>query len=157
MSIKINPEDCHIMISHSWHSMKIFDGHGNLLLKSVALTSGTGGGVDSVGGDTPFGDYQMTSEAVETAPDDHANMAVYGPWFLGLWDMEGQESSRGRAGIGMHCGRQGAYAYPGAGPHELEPTHGCIRVLEEDMVNTIVPLRHKTLVAGGRVIITVGP
>lgn len=157
MTVVITPKDVHIMISHSWHSMKIFDGSGRLLLKSVALTSGTGGDVDQVGGDTPFGDYQMTSEIVPTAPDDYANMAIYGPYFLGLWDMEGQESSRGRAGIGMHAGRQGAYAYSSADPHELEPTHGCCRVLEEDLVDVIVPLRHKTLAAGGRVIVTVGP
>ena len=158
MSLTFGPSDCHMVVSHAWHSLNVFDGHGKLLFHSSALTSGTGGSVDNTGGDTPFGDYLVTSEIIETLPaEPWDTRAAYGPWFLGLTDLEGQESSRGRAGIGMHGGRQGDYAPDPTERHLLYPTHGCIRVFDDVLSHKIVPLVRSTQAAGGRVVITVGP
>ena len=153
--LNLQPHDVHMIVSHTWRSMKVYTGDGRQILATDALTSGTGGDFTQVGGDTPLGTYRFTGEIIQTTIEDSfATWASYGPWFLGLFDVDGQERIIGRSGIGMHGGRQGKYAPDSRNTHHLYPTHGCIRVYDEILDEKIVPLLRQTL-RGGKAYVTV--
>ncbi len=115
-------------------------------------SDGPGYNPDVHGGDTPPGLYEVTG--VERIPADDPQAASFGAWYLWLAEQEGQESSRGRSGIGWHGGGSGL-------PNPLAPrqgwqvTHGCLRSQNEDLEKIIVPSVSYVLRRGGRVWLSV--
>ena len=136
----LKPADIHMIVSHTWRSLRCFKGDGTLMLKTDALTEGVNGDYHLAGGDTPLGTYRFTGEIVKTSSQEPLDVwASYGPYFLGLHDVDGQERILGRAGIGMHGGRQGRFAPDPNNKRLLYPTHGCIRVYDDVLTDFIVP------------------
>jgi len=152
----MNPGDIHIMISHAQKVAQAYDHTGVKVFRIDALTHGVGGGVDAHAGDTPAGDYRATGLVQTTDADTSATWAAYGPWFVALDDLEGQERSRSRAGIGMHGGGTGL-PDPQANRQDLIPTCGCIRIHNHDLATLIVPLVKHALANGLEFLVTVGP
>ena len=160
MDLALKPGDIHVMISHmrkiACGYRKSGDGADKLWI-IPALTEGVGGGPDAHAGDTPWGDYQATGIVPTTAADTEETRMAYGPSFISLADLEGQESSRGRAGIGIHGGGTSLGTVGSQQPQQpLVPTCGCIRLHNQDLVDRVVPLVRETLHAGRRFIVTVG-
>lgn len=158
--LNLKPEDIHMIVSHTWRTLKCYTGEGKLVFSSDALTEGVGdyddtGRQNLPNSDTPFGTYKFTGEIIKTTVEDSfAVWASYGPWFLGLYDVDGQERRVGRAGIGMHGGRQGKYAPDPRHRRLLYPTHGCIRVYDDILEEKIVPTVRRAL-RDGRAFVTV--
>lgn len=156
-TLDLKPNDIHMVVSHAWRSLKCFKGDGTLLFTTDALTAGVNGDYHLPGGDTPFGTYRFTGEIVKTTSKDPASeWASYGPCFLGLHDVDGQERLLGRAGIGMHGGRQGAHAPDPTHKRQLYPTMGCIRVYDDILMDRILPAVRLAL-RDGSAYVTVGP
>lgn len=160
--LDLKPEDIHMIVSHAWRTLKCYTGDGRLIFATDALTDGTGdydntGRQDLPSSDTPFGTYRFTGEIIQTrASDSWGTWASYGPWFLGLYDVDGQERSLGRSGIGMHGGRQGKYAPDPSQRRLLYPTHGCIRVYDDVLEGKILPTVRRAL-RDGKAFVTVVP
>lgn len=93
------------------------------------------------GGDTPPGRYRVGKIHPISADDPQAN--AFGPYFLDLIELEGQEMRHGRAGIGIHGGGSGL-ADPRAPFQGWKITHGCVRVQNDHLlrvVNTVLWVR----------------
>ena len=160
MDLALKPGDIHVMISHGQKQARAFrkgDVASEHLWDIPALTEGVGGGPDAHAGSTPFGDYAATGIVPTTAADTEETRMAYGSYFISLSDLEGQESSRGRAGIGIHGGGTALGPVGSQMPNQaLVPTLGCCRLHNADLVLRVVPLVRETLHAGRRFIVTVG-
>lgn len=159
--LELNDGDIHMTISHAAKKAQVWrkgDPAPGPLFEIDALTSGVGGGPDARGGDTPPGDYLARGVIPTTSADSQATWDAYGAFFVELSDMEGQESSRGRAGIGMHGGGTALGPVGSQAPRQayLCETEGCIRLFNIDLAEKIVPLVRETLHSGHRMIVTVG-
>ena len=137
------PGTIHIVISHSKRTAKAFDSNGKMLWKTVALTDGVNDDVDLPGGDTPMGLWKCGQVMQTTSAEPKHIWNSYGLWFIDLIDLEGQETGRGRAGIGMHGGGTGLYN-PLADEQPLIMTHGCVRWKNGDLKKLLVPLVRQT-------------
>lgn len=115
-------------------------------------SDGPGINYDVNSGDTPPGLYEVT--AAERIPAIDPQAASFGAWYLWLAEQEGQESSRGRAGIGWHGGGSGLLN-PWAPRQGWQVTHGCLRSQNEDLEEKVVPSIQYTLKRGGRVWLSV--
>jgi len=154
MRPNLHPSDFHIVVSHAKRTAKAFNALGILKWNIPALTEGVADDVDLVGGDTPLGLYRL-GQITQTQPDEPRGIKdAYGPWFIDLVEMENQEASRGRAGVGLHGGGTGLLN-PHADRQPLIPTHGCIRVHNGDLKSLVVPLVKHAKAAGGTVYLTV--
>src|SRR5438552_2113498 len=111
-SAPVGPKDVHLVfhprISDGLGPMKLFDATGRLKRTIEARGAGSNGpGYDVVSSDTPPGLYLCTDVVPTLASEGDATWASFGPWYVYLEEQEGQESSRGRAGVGLHGGRTG--------------------------------------------------
>jgi hypothetical protein len=154
----LKPADVHIVVSDSESKqeseMQIYSADGKLLYRLRCLAKGQHADYKIPKGDTPPGLYKL-GQLHETQQSEGWHIwRSFGKYFL---DMEGQEQNEekyGRAGCGVHGGGSGC-ANPLAPDQGLLPTHGCVRVLNRDMEQVIVPLYRKTRSNGGTVWMTV--
>src|SRR5262249_46177606 len=132
MRPRLGSSDIHFVFNARTHLLKCFDSAGRCHWMIEAHGEGTNGpGYDVVGGDTPPGLYRCSPP--EAIPSDDAEAGAYGPYFVNLLEMEKQESSRGRAGVGVHGGGSGL-PNPYFSKHQgWVYTHGCIRLQNEDL------------------------
>lgn len=149
------PYDVHFVVNARSRKLKCYDAQGQLRWVIDARCEGSRYGYDVPGGDTPPGLYLVARPEYIHSTDEQARS--FGPWFCDLEEQEDQERSRGRAGIGVHGGRGDAslaVAYHSKRQGWL-PTHGCIRLQNEDMANRFVPAVVYTLRKGGSPWLTV--
>lgn len=114
---------------------------------------GPGYNPDVWGGDTPPGLYRITHK--ERIPATDADGAAFGLLYFWMEEQEGQESSRGRAGIGWHGGGS-RLLDPWAPLQGWQVTHGCLRSQNQDL-ERVEQTVDFVLKNGGRVWLTVVP
>jgi hypothetical protein len=150
----LKPQDVHIVINTVTDMAKCFVPGEERPRWTVACHNE---GVAGPGWDRPYGDtvpglYRVL--AVEYIPADDPGTAAYGPVYLYLQEMEGQESAVGRAGIGWHGGGSGL-PDPLAPRQGWMPTHGCLRSQNEDLLLRVAPTVNYTRSRGGVAWLTV--
>lgn len=130
--LKITPKDLHLMIDADHKTLKVYSGIGTLFATYEAHCYGTNGpGWHVTGGDTPPGDYRIRS--VESIPSTDFQRDAFGPYFMALDDISGNETNAGRAGVGIHGGGTGLPGAYTAKRQGWEVTHGCVRLQNEDL------------------------
>lgn len=151
--MKLAPHDLHVVVDATNEHLKVFNPEGVLQWTAEARCFGSNGpGWDRKDGDTPPGEYEIGP--VDPIPESDPERDAYGPYFLTLLDIHGDEAKYHRAGVGIHGGGTGL---PGAftAPHQgWEVTHGCIRLQNSDLRKLVMST---TIVHanGGRVFVTV--
>ena len=140
--------DSHLVVNDASETMKAFSFEGKLLWEIPCLARGQYSDFEwkIKRSDTPPGLYvlgQLYNDYAlhgNKAPYDRTLMA-YGWAFYDMVELEDQERSLGRAGIGIHGGGS-ALGWPGAWAPEqrLLATHGCVRVRNADLIHRILPL-----------------
>lgn len=147
----LQPGDLHLVVNATvdfQESAKLFDDTGKLLKVMPCMTQGSNGPrTDVPSGDTPAGLYHVTF-ILRSKPDESPTevWGRYGEWFVDLHDVDRQERSVGRAGIGLHGGGSRLGVDPAdrrrplekrsmalAPRQQLVPTNGCIRVHNEHL------------------------
>lgn len=139
--------DTHVVVNGLSSEAKFYDYGGNLLYKCPALCVGQSENWQRPRGDTPPGlyrlgevwrDYSVVSPGV--TPSFDATLRAYGWFTFDMVDLEGNEDGYGRAGIAIHGGGS-ANGWPGAWEprQRLHPTHGCIRMHNQDLLRKVVP------------------
>jgi hypothetical protein len=135
MKPKVKQNDVHFVVNANTRRLKCFDASGHLRWMAEAHCNGTNGSYNVFQGDTPPGLYKCG------LPDDvlptDSDKASFGPWFVPLIEMEGQMSRRGRSGIGVHGGGSGLADPFYALRQGWVPTHGCIRLQNEDVIRLV--------------------
>jgi hypothetical protein len=149
----IHKHDFHLIFRARSHQLICFDGAGTRHWTLTAHGEGVNGAIDNIGGNTPPGLYECTRVLPTTSRDTDADWRAYGPWYVYLAEMEGQESSRHRDGVGMHGGGSKSPA-PLAPKQGFFPTRGCVRLQNEDLPRLIHTIRYAQS-KGGRVYLTV--
>lgn len=155
MKPELRPGDVHIVANLETKKAKCFLAGGDLRWTVEVHGEGIDGpgyNPDTWGGDTPPGLYEIT--AVEQIPARDPDAPAYGWYYLYLLEHEGQESKRGRAGIGWHGGGSGL-PDPWAPFQGWQVTHGCLRSQNEDLKSVVVPTVQFTLKRGCRVWLSV--
>ena len=158
----IKPNDVHVIVN-DWErpdrfvgEATCYDASGKVLWKIDALCKGVHGpGTHSNGGDTPPGLYKAGQLTKTQKWEGRETWNAYGEYFLDMVEMENQEVSRGRAGIGLHGGGTGAKPNSLADYQELRPTLGCVRVRNKHMRDLVVPTYERVRKAGGTMWISV--
>lgn len=139
--------DTHIVVSGLSNEAKFYDYGGSLLYKCPALCVGQSPDWQRSRGDTPPGlyrlgevwrDYSVVGRVHSLFED--ATLRSYGWFTFDMVDLEGNEDGYGRAGIAIHGGGS-ANGWPGAWEPKqpLHPTHGCIRMHNEDLLTKVLP------------------
>lgn len=139
--------DLHIVISGTAKRCVIWNKAGERLFQCEARTDGwEGPGYDVHNGDTPPGLYECGVPIFTQKSEPDRTWFAYGPVFVDLVELQDQERSRGRAGVGLHGGGSGL-------PDPLAPkqgwykTHGCVRFQNHDIMhivkNFIIPCQSK--------------
>lgn len=134
----MKPGDYHWVVSTIQHTGTMFTSEGKKLFTIPALCEGQHDNWKAPRGDTPPGFYKFGTVYTQ----DESNMAdlfAYGEICIDMIDLEGQETGNGRAGISAHGGGT-ALANPLSAYQPLIPTHGCIRVHNNDLKKTLAPL-----------------
>jgi len=157
MNVKkiMNKKDYHIVADGVQGRMKCYDYDGNLKWIIPCLCKGVmGPGSDVQGGDTPPGTY-LVGQLTETQSDEPASTwNAFGKFFFDLVELENQEASRGRAGVGVHGGGS-ASPNPLAENQGLYPTHGCVRLLNKDLRDKFLNTYRYAKKNGGKLYLTV--
>lgn len=135
------------MISGTTRKCTVWNKSGTPLFFCEARTDGWNGpGYEVQNGDTPPGLYEcgLVTWTKKTEPQSIWNS--FGEVFVDLEELQDQEASRGRAGVGLHGGGSGL-ANPTAPRQGWYKTHGCVRFQNEDIVklvkNFIIPCKAK--------------
>lgn len=151
LSMLRGPAPLHIVVdgNEGAQKLKAFNRDGSIALQCAAHTWGQHANWRQRNGDTPPGKYEVAE--IYATPGE----AAYGEYCVDLIDLEGQESDNGRAGISLHGGGSGL-ANPFAPRQGWLPTHGCIRVQNEDLKRLVVMIRNAKSM-GSNVILTVIP
>ena len=130
--------DYHLVMSDVTEQMSAFDSKGTKLWTIPALAKGVAGSdYRYTGADTPPGIYKLGVVYcdIETGNLDPA----YGWYTFDMEDLENQETGVGRSGICLHGGGSSA-PDPQAPYQPLLPTHGCVRIHNQDLRDRILPL-----------------
>lgn len=142
----------HLVVSDPGRSMQAFDKLGNPLWRIPALAKGQNPDWRVRRGDTPPGLYrigQIWNDVADVGlePEYQLELMQYGWISFDLIDLENQEGGNGRSGILIHGGGS-ACGWPGAWSplQTLYPTHGCVRVHNQDLRDKILPLTQKGVV-----------
>jgi lipoprotein-anchoring transpeptidase ErfK/SrfK len=139
--------DFHIVVNDGTETAKAFDFTGNKLWEVPALARGQGSDYEYryPRTDTPPGVYEIGEiyrdyKSPRMPAFDRTKLA-YGWYSFDLVDLEAQERKWGRAGIMIHGGGS-ACGWPGAwAPKQtLYPTHGCVRMYNQDLRDLLLPL-----------------
>jgi hypothetical protein len=149
----IKNNDFHLIFRARSHRLICYDATGAIRWTLEAHGEGVAGSYDVPSGNTPPGLYECTSVVQSTSNDSTHDWNAYGPWYVWLQEMEGQEISRGRSGVGMHGGGS-ASPTPLAPKQGFYKTQGCVRLQNGDLPRLISTIRfaHSTK---GRVFLTV--
>ncbi|GEM_PF-5499905 len=132
MKPNVQKNDVHFVVNAVSKRLKCFDASGQLKWTVEAHCEGTNGSYDVFQGDTPPGLYKCGSPDDVLSTDSDRNS--FGPWFVPLNEMEGQLTRRNRSGLGVHGGGSGLSNPFYAMRQGWVPTHGCIRLQNEDAV-----------------------
>jgi lipoprotein-anchoring transpeptidase ErfK/SrfK len=143
--------DYHLVVNDASETMKCFDFTGKKLWEIPALAKGTSGADwRYTGADTPVGVYKIGDiyRDIETGHRDPA----YGHYTFDMISLWQGEITTGRSGICIHGGGS-ALGWDGSwAPYQpLLPTHGCIRLHNQDLKDKILPLCE----SGGTVFVSV--
>lgn len=145
---RMQANDFHVVVCRHERTAKCFDKGGNLRWAIPALAWGQSENWHEPGGDTPPGLYLLGHVYTTTGE------APYGPYCIDLEDLEGQETSNGRAGISLHGGGSGC-PDPFADFQPLLPTHGCVRVHNAHLTHKVMPTYNYAASKGGLVYLSV--
>lgn len=141
--------DHHIVVNDAVETAKCYDHTGKLLWERPCLARGIweDNNWRDPNSDTPPGLYRLG--AIYRDLEEGGNIPLhvrrsFGWYTFDMEDLEGQESSVGRAGICLHgggsnCGWPGAWA----SFQRLYPTHGCVRMYNQDLKDLVLPLAEK--------------
>jgi hypothetical protein len=145
--------DHHLIANDGNETLRAFTHDGRPLWTIPCLCRGQGGEAEwhRTATDTPPGLYRINKGGIYRDHEDHpsskyhsANRCAYGWYSFDLEGLEGQEGPNSkpyRDGIMIHGGGS-ACGWPGAwAPRQtLYPTHGCIRLHNQDLQARILPL-----------------
>lgn len=140
--------DSHIIVNDIVETAKAYDFHGKLLWEIPALARGQGSDYvySETGSDTVPGLYRLGQLHNDYAihgdnPAFDRTLRAYGWMSFDLVELDGRESSYGRAGLMVHGGGT-LNGWPGAWkPRQpLVPTLGCVRVYNIDLRDKFLPL-----------------
>ena len=145
--------DFHLFFRARIHQLICFDGSGARRWTLTAHGEGVGGGYDNKFGNTPPGLYKCVSVLQSTSRDTTEDWNAYGPWYVYLEEMEDQERSRHRDGVGMHGGGSKSPT-PLALKQGFYKTKGCVRLQNEDLPRLINTIRYAHS-KNGKVFLTV--
>jgi hypothetical protein len=143
--------DSHLIVNDWSELMTAYDYTGKKLWEIPCLARGQYGDrvYQEMNSDTPPGLYKLGTvyRDWETHGDNAPNTGQtrpYGWYTFDMVELEGQEVRFNRAGICLHGGGS-ACGWPGAwAPHQrLYPTHGCVRLYNQDLRDKILPLYDK--------------
>lgn len=152
---RMKPNDVHIVVNAVTHQMTCYTYTGEKKWTIEAHCEGVNGpGFDRAGGDTPPGVYEigLVTKTQRSEPD--SVWYSYGRYFCDLVELENQEASRGRAGVGVHSAGTGL-PDPMADYQGWAPTLGCVRLQNFDQYNTFVPMVKWVKSHGGKVYVEV--
>ncbi len=146
--------DIHVVCSGRQGSCKAYDFSGKLLFQIKCLMEGVHGSFppepdySPVGGDTLPGLWKM-------GPIDHIQPPelAYGAYYIYLTPLAGECRDSNRSGLGFHCGGSNS-PDPFADNQGLYPTLGCVRVLNGDMRDKVIPLVSHVLNSGKKAYLT---
>jgi L,D-transpeptidase catalytic domain len=140
------PGDTHAIVNDDVETIKMYDYQGKKLWERPCLARGQWEDNNwwDTNADTPPGlykigevyrDYENPSEI-----PTHVKRS-FGWYTFDLIDLEGQEESVNRAGICLHGGGS-ACGWPDAWAayQTIYPTHGCIRMYNQDLRELVLPL-----------------
>lgn len=155
--LKVAPGDLHFVANLKTNTLKCFavesDGRSeNRYNVPVRGYGANGPGWSVPGGDTPPGPYRAGS--LHEIPESDPQSAAFGPFFLDLEELNGQEMRYGRAGIGMHGGGSGLADPWHAARQGWQVTHGCLRLQNEDLMRVMDSIKFIRK-RGGEAFITV--
>lgn len=160
MKPNIKPGDVHVVISDFEDpekfvgQAKCFDHTGKLMWTIDALCKGATPDYSIRNGDTPPGLYKIGIVTETQSWENGATWASFGRWFLDLVGLENNEERFGRGGCGVHGGGS-ALPNPLISRQKLIPTHGCVRVHNEDLDKLVVPTVKKVQKDGGIVYVSI--
>lgn len=127
--MNLSKRDLHFIYSRSTNRLKAFDYRGGQLLDVECRNRTVNDGTLARWGNCPPGTFVLE-------PPVPKNTVPFGAWFIGLadWAECHEMSVHGRSGIGIHGGGTGL-SNPFA-PQQSPPwvpTHGCLRVCNQDL------------------------
>ena len=140
--------DSHLIVNDAVETMKAFSFEGKLLWEIPCLARGQYSDFEwkITNSDTPPGLYKIGTiykdyEKVGDKPAYDRTLMAYGWYSFDMVELENQEAGNGRAGIMIHGGGS-ANGWPAAwnARQSLFPTHGCVRCLNIDLRDKILPL-----------------
>lgn len=140
--------DFHVIVNDLTERVKAFNSKGVLLWERPALARGQGSDFEFKlrNTDTPPGLYKLGQiyrdyDRVGANPSYDRTLMSYGWYSFDMIELENQVSKYGRAGIMIHGGGS-ACGWPGAWkPYQsLFPTHGCVRMYNQDLRDLLLPL-----------------
>lgn len=132
--------DYHLIVNDQSETMKCFNFKGEKLWEIPCLAKGTSGpDWRKNGADTPVGLYKVGQVYRDYETGDRTE--AYGWYTFDLITLSDGEDAVGRSGICMHGGGS-ALGWDGSwSPYQpLLPTHGCLRLHNQDLKDKILPL-----------------
>jgi len=155
MKIKLKENDVKCVVSGHGHTMKCFNYEGILKWTIPCRADGVNGpGFAGPGGDTPPGIYEIGLITKTNKSEPLSIWHSYGRWFADLVELENQEASRGRAGVGVHGGGTGLKE-PLAAEQGWKPTLGCVRLQNRDLETRFIPMCQFIKSKGGKIYVEV--
>lgn len=149
----IKQGDHHLIANDQNETITCYSSTGERIWQVPCLCRGQGGEAEwnRTATDTPPGLYKVNKNGIYLDYTEHPNPKYFTPtrkaygWYsidlMGLEGQEGPDSKPYRDGIMIHGGGS-ACGWPGAWmPYQsLYPTHGCIRMHNQDIKDRILPL-----------------
>lgn len=148
---RMKPGDVHLVADRKGRTVSAFGYDGKKLWSLPIRLEGVAGGTlesprwNVTNGDTPPGVWKVVRP--EKIPASDPDARAYGWWYLWLAPVDGAAAKIGDVGIGVHGGGSGL-PDPWAARQGWTRTHGCLRMQNEDLDKTVVPLLKKTQAAG---------
>lgn len=140
--------DSHLIVDDRAQTLTAWSFEGGKLFQVPAIARGQGGDKEwkRNGEDTPPGLYRLGQVwddygRVGASPSYALELMQYGWTFVDMVELENQERTHGRSGVGIHGGGS-ALGWPGAwAPKQrLVPTRGCVRCHNSDVRDRVLPL-----------------
>lgn len=140
--------DSHLIVDDRAETLTAWSFEGMRLFQVPAIARGQGGDKEwkRNGEDTPPGLYRLGQVwddygRVGASPSYALELMQYGWVFIDMVELEDQERTHGRSGVGIHGGGS-ALGWPGAwAPKQrLVPTRGCVRGHNSDVRDRVLPL-----------------
>lgn len=140
--------DFHLIVNDLTEKIKAFNSKGVLLWERPCLARGQGSDFEFKlrNTDTPPGLYKLGQiyrdyDRVGANPSYDRTLMSYGWYSFDMIELENQEAKYGRAGIMIHGGgSQCGWPKSWAPKQPLFPTHGCVRMYNQDLRDLLLPL-----------------